>query len=140
MNRIDVEAQRDSLVEAACQIRANAYAPYSHYAVGAAILTEDGRIFTGVNIENASYGGTICAERAALFTAVTEGVRRIEALAVCTSNGVAPCGLCRQVLTEFATPDQDPPVWMVDGNGNVRETTLFALLPNSFGPQDLPSL
>lgn len=131
-------ALRDTLIEAACRVRVNAYAPYSNYAVGAAILTEDGRVFTGVNVENASYGGTICAERAALTTAITEGARRIAAIAVCTPNGVAPCGLCRQVLAEFAAPDQDPPVWMSDTAGNVRETTLFTLLPNSFGPQDLP--
>lgn len=138
MDSINVADWRDSLIEAACQVRANAYVPYSHYAVGAAILTEDGRVFTGVNVENASFGGTICAERSALVKAVTDGARKIAAVAVCTSNGVAPCGLCRQVLSEFATPDQDPPVWMSDSAGNVRETTLFSLFPNSFGPLDLP--
>ncbi|MEZ4518677.1 MAG: cytidine deaminase [Chloroflexota bacterium] len=137
MNDPAIEAMRDTLIEAACAVRANAYVPYSHYAVGAAILMDDGRIFTGVNIENASYGGTVCAERTAVFKAVSEGARQIRAIAVCTANGVAPCGLCRQVLAEFASPEQDPPVWMVDEAGMIRETTLFALLPDSFGPQHL---
>ncbi len=137
MNELNLAATRDALVGAACVARSKAYVPYSHYAVGAAIMTDNGRVFTGVNVENASYGGTICAERTAVFKAVSEGERRIIAIAVCTPNGVAPCGLCRQVLAEFATPEQDPPVWMADPAGNVRETTLFALLPDSFGPQHL---
>lgn len=137
MKQTDIQATRDTLVAAAAAARANAYVPYSHYPVGAAILTEDGRIFTGVNVENASYGGTICAERTAIFKAISEGARRILAVAVVTSNGVAPCGLCRQVLSEFAAPDADPPVWIADETGAVRETTLFSLLPDSFGPQHL---
>lgn len=137
MNNSNLEAVRDALVGAACEARKNAYVPYSHYSVGAAIMTDDGQVFTGVNIENASYGGTVCAERTAVFKAVSEGARRIVAVAVCTPNGVAPCGLCRQVLAEFAVPDQDPPVWMADEAGGVRETTLFTLLPDSFGPQHL---
>ena len=137
MNQANLTAVRDALVKAACVARKNAYVPYSNYAVGAAIMTDDGRVFTGVNVENASYGGTICAERTAVFKAVSEGARRIIAIAVCTENGVAPCGLCRQVLAEFAVPEQDPLVWMADEQGNIRETTLFALLPDSFGPQHL---
>jgi cytidine deaminase len=128
---------RDRLVAAACKVRQRAYAPYSQFSVGAAILSEDGRIFTGVNIENASYGLTVCAERTAVGTMVSEGGQRIRALAVCTENGVTPCGACRQVLNEFVAQDDDVPVWMVDGQGNIRETTLCALIPDSFGPQHL---
>jgi len=127
--------QKNALLEAACQIRERAYTRYSHYKVGAAVLTADGRIFKGVNVENASFGLTICAERAAVFSAVTAGVRRIVGLAVCTENGVAPCGACRQVLGEFC---EDMPVWMIDTVGNVRQTSLRTLLPDHFGPDDLP--
>lgn len=111
-----------------------AYAPYSNYAVGAALLMADGRIFTGVNVENASYGLTICAERTAVFKAVSEGARKIVAIAVCTENGGSPCGACRQVLVEFAG---DVPVFLSDAQGNTRQTTLYALLPDHFGPEHL---
>jgi cytidine deaminase len=126
--------QKARVVTAACEARANAYAPYSHYAVGAAVLTEDGQIFTGVNVENASYGLTNCAERTAVFKMVSEGARRIIAVAVCTENGGTPCGACRQVLTEFA---DDIPVWLSDARGSVRETTLYTLLPDHFTPKHL---
>ncbi|HEX6386506.1 MAG TPA: cytidine deaminase [Anaerolineae bacterium] len=129
------EAQRDSLIMAACQARRFAYAPYSNYRVGAAILTEDGHIFTGCNVENAAYGSSMCAERTAVFKAISEGAKRITAIAVCTENGGSPCGSCRQVLVEFAG---DVPVWLSDAEGNVRETTLHALLPDHFGPKHLP--
>ena len=128
------EEQKDKLITAACEARANAYAPYSHYAVGAAVLAEDGRLFSGVNVENASYGLTICAERPAVFKMVSEGARRIVAVAVCTENGGSPCGACRQVLSEFA---DDVPVWLSDAHGNVRQTTLHALLPDHFTPGHL---
>ena len=95
------EDQKKQLIMAACEARKKAYAPYSDYAVGAAILAADGQIFTGVNVENASFGLSICAERSAVFSAVTAGVRRIVAVAVCTQNAVSPCGACRQVLSEF---------------------------------------
>ncbi|RIK13180.1 MAG: cytidine deaminase [Anaerolineae bacterium] len=128
---------RDRLIAEACAARSRAYAPYSRFTVGAALLADDGRVYTGVNIENASYGMTVCAERNAIGTMVNEGGQRVVALAVCTANGVTPCGACRQVLSEFAPDDNDVPVWIVDGQGNVRETTLAALLPDDFGARHL---
>jgi cytidine deaminase len=128
------DEQRKALIQAACGVRRHAYSPYSNYAVGAAILAEDGRIYTGVNVENASYGLTSCAERAAVFTAVSEGVRRFEAIAVCTENQGAPCGACRQVMSEFAG---DIPLYISDVKGNARDTSLNALLPDNFGPEHL---
>ncbi len=128
------DEQRDALIAAACQVRERAYAPYSNYPVGSAVLTGDGRIFTGVNVENAVYGLTICAERAAVFAAVGAGEREILAVAVCTRNGGSPCGSCRQVLSEFAG---NIPVWMVDDQGNIREASLHELLPDVFGRQHL---
>jgi cytidine deaminase len=126
--------QRQELIAAACTARPRAYAPYSQYRVGAAVLAEDGRLFTGVNVENASYGLTICAEQAAVVAAVNAGSGRLLAVAVCTANGVAPCGACRQVLGEFGA---DIPVYMVDDAGRVRETSLAALIPDHFGPAQL---
>ncbi len=131
---MDTNAQRDALVTAACEARRLAYTPYSDYPVGAAILAEDGRIFTGVNVENASYSLTVCAERTAVFKMVSEGVRRILAVAICTDNGSSACGACRQVLSEFAG---DIPVWLSDNDSNVRQTTLYTLLPDHFGPKHL---
>lgn len=131
------EEIRDRLVAEACTARPQAYTPYSRFNVGAALLAEDGRVFTGVNVENASYGLTVCAERNAVGAMVLGGGRRVLALAVCTENGVTPCGACRQVLSEFAPEEGDVPVWIVDGSGNVRETTLRSLLPDSFGPRHL---
>ena len=125
---------RDKLIQAAREVRQNAYAPYSRYRVGAAILLEDGRIYTGVNVENASYGLTNCAERTAVYKMVSEGAGRIAAVVVCTENAGSPCGACRQVLAEFA---DDVPVWLVDDKGNGRETTLYTLLPDHFGPEHL---
>lgn len=126
--------QRSALVQAAIAVRERAYVPYSNYAVGAALLMEDGRIITGVNVENSSYGLTICAERTAVFKAVSEGYRKILAVAVATDNAGSPCGACRQVLTEFAG---DVPVYLVDGSGIGRDTTLYTLLPDHFGPEHL---
>ena len=128
---------RDRLIAAARAARPNAYAPYSRFSVGAALLAGDGRIFTGVNVENASYGLTVCAERNAVGAMVAEDGRHILAVAVCTENGVTPCGACRQVLNEFAPEEGEVPVWIVDGAGDVRQTTLAALLPESFGPRHL---
>ncbi len=130
------DSQKDKLIQLACESRHNAYAPYSNYAVGAAILMENGRMYTGVNIENSSYGLTNCAERTAVFKAVSEGERKILAVAVSTENAGSPCGACRQVLVEFAG---DVPVYLVDGDGNGRETTLYQLLPDHFGPEHLGS-
>lgn len=129
-------AQRQALLAAACAARAAAYAPYSHYTVGAALLAEDGQIYTGVNVENASYGLTVCAERTAIGTLIGSGQRRIRAMAVCTVNGGSPCGACRQVLREFAP--LDAPVYLSDAAGDVHTTTVGELLPRSFGPEHLP--
>lgn len=129
------EERREELEQAACEVRERAYAPYSKFRVGAAVLAGSGRIYTGANVENASYGLTACAERVAIFKAVTAGERTIKAVAVCTENGVAPCGPCRQVMREFA--GGPVAVYLVDAEGSGRETTLDALLPDSFGPEDL---
>lgn len=128
------QEQKVELFAAAQQARSHAYAPYSRYPVSAALLSDDGRIFTGVNVENASYGLTICAERIAIYKAVSEGVRQIRAIVVITDNGGSPCGACRQVISEFAG---DIPVWLSDAQGNTRATTLYTLLPDHFGPEHL---
>lgn len=126
---------RQQLVESAMQARRWAYAPYSNYAVGAALLTDSGKIYEGVNVENAAYPTTMCAERVAVFKAVSEGERHFEALAVVTSNGGTPCGSCRQVLAEFGT---DIRVIIADASGKVlQETTVAELLPGAFLPSDL---
>ena len=121
----------ENLLAAARQARNAAYAPYSNFPVGAAVLTADGRIFTGCNIENASFGATICAERVAIFTAVAAGQRRFQALAVIadTPQPVAPCGLCRQVLAEFSP---DCLVIMANLTGHHQVLTLDQLLPFAF--------
>lgn len=122
---------REHLLTAARDARRSAYAPYSGFTVGAAVWSEDGRVFTGVNVENASYGLSICAERAAVFRAVSEGARRILAVVVVTRDCGAPCGACRQVLAEFA--DEDAIVWCVSEEGNtVEEYRLGELLPRAF--------
>ncbi len=129
----EVQAQ---LIRAAQAVRRHAYAPYSHYPVGAALLTRSGKIYTGVNVENAAFPSGMCAERVAVFKAVSEGERAFEAIVVVTENGGAPCGACRQVLAEFGT---DLEVVVADASGAVvLETTLADLLPASFGPQSLP--
>jgi cytidine deaminase len=123
------------LVQAARRVRKLAYAPYSHYTVAAAVLTNTGKVFTGVNIENASYPAGICAERVAIFKAISEGERDFTAIAVITDNGGAPCGVCRQVLAEFG---MDITVIIADGQGKiVHETTIKDLLPHAFTPKDL---
>jgi homotetrameric cytidine deaminase len=128
--------QREDLVRLARQARGRAYAPYSDYPVGAAVQTKSGRVFTGVNVENAAYPSGICAERAAVFNAVGEGEREIAAIAVATENGGSPCGGCRQVLSEFGPQAE---VILVDGEGRVvAETTVTDLLPRAFGAGHLP--
>lgn len=124
------------LVRAAVEAREKAYAPYSGFRVGAALLTRSGRVFTGANVENASYGLSVCAERVAAFKAVAEGEREFEAIAVATGNGVLPCGACRQVLNEFG-PDMR--VIVADAEGNTRTYRLRDLLPGGFGRADLRS-
>lgn len=123
--------QRAKLMQLAVMAREHAYAPYSQYAVGAAVLTESGEFFSGCNIENASYGLTVCAERTAVAGAVAAGQRRFVALAVATINRATPCGACRQVLGEFA---DELPVLLVDAADprQVTELTLSALLPLRF--------
>jgi cytidine deaminase len=128
---------REQLTAAACEARTWAYAPYSRFLVGAAVLADDGQIYSGVNIENASYGLTVCAERTAVGTMVTNGGRKILAVAVCTEHGVTPCGACRQVLNEFVPQEGDMPVILVNARGHTRETTLSTLLPDNFGPRHL---
>lgn len=124
----------DKLLEIALEMRNYSYVPYSKYAVGAALLAEDGRVFTGCNVENAAYGNTLCAERTALCKAVSEGARKFTAIAIASSGSAPfPCGACRQSLYEFA-PDLRV---MVTWDGNVRKTTLRELLPEGFGPSSL---
>jgi cytidine deaminase len=127
--------ERQALIELANEARRRAYAPYSHYSVGAALRTKNGRIFTGCNVENAAYPTGMCAERVAVFKAVSEGEQEFEVLAVATSNGGAPCGGCRQVLAEFGL---DTIVLIADGQGRlVQETTVAGLLPEAFMPEHL---
>ncbi|MBA2518737.1 MAG: cytidine deaminase [Chloroflexia bacterium] len=119
---------------------ARAYVPYSRFPVGAALLTTDGTTSMGCNIENASYGLTVCAERVAVFNAVANGARAVVAIAVVAADidGVTPCGACRQVLNEFVPPDGELIV-VLERDGKPEQTTLAALLPHAFGPRDLAS-
>ncbi|OBZ74062.1 Cytidine deaminase [Grifola frondosa] len=139
---------RERLIEAAFQAKENAYCKYSKFRVGAALLSTNGEIVKGANVENASYGGTICAERTAIVKAVSEGIRSFLAIAVVTdvASPISPCGMCRQVLREFCALNM--PVLLVpadyakqkadgDIDGGVKETTIGELLPHSFGPEDL---
>lgn len=126
---------REKMIRAALEVRDRAYAPYSNYPVGAALLTVNGHIYTGVNVENAAYPTSICAERAAVFKAISEGEQQFSAIAIVTANGGSPCGACRQVLAEFGL---DTIVLIVDQAGKIiRELTVGDLLPDSFGPTDL---
>ena len=129
--------ERQSLIDLANEARRRAYAPYSKYPVGAALRTKSGKVFTGVNVENAAYPTTMCAERTAVFTAVTSGECEFEVIAVATDNGGSPCGSCRQVLAEFGL---DTIVLIADGDGKlVQETTVKDLLPGAFTPEHLQS-
>jgi cytidine deaminase len=129
------DEKKKELIRAANQVRKNAYVPYSNYQVGAALLTKSGQVFLGVNVENAAYPSTICAERSAIVSAVSSGEREFEAIAVATRNGGTPCGNCRQVLAEFGL---DIEVLVVDGHGEeIQRTTVRDLLPGAFLPQDL---
>lgn len=127
---------REQLIAAAARAREMAYVPYSGYKVGAALLGKSGKIYTGCNVENASYGASICAERTALVKAVSEGEREFMMIAVVTDGPKpgSPCGICRQVLYEF-----EPNLQLILANlqGEIRETSVAQYLPDGFGPQDL---
>lgn len=114
-----------------------AYVPYSHFPVGACLVTKEGKTYQGVNIENASYGLTNCAERTAIFKAVSEGERDFQHLVIVgnTPEPISPCGACRQVMAEFCAPDM--PVTLVGENGVTKETTVAELLPYAFTEKDL---
>ena len=124
----------EKLLQTAVEMMERAYVPYSHYRVGAALLAQDGTVYTGCNVENAAYGNTLCAERTALCKAVSEGARNFTAIAI-ASRGSAPfpCGACRQSLYEFAPNLRVMVTW----DGNVREAILSDLLPEGFGPSSL---
>lgn len=124
-------------MQAALTAREAAYVPYSHFKVGAAVLTASGDVFTGANIENASYGLTMCAERNAIFAAACAGHRELAAIAVVadTAGGVSPCGACRQVMTEFTTADT--PVYLGNLHDIIEPTTVGALLPGAFNKEDM---
>jgi cytidine deaminase len=124
------------LVDAAREVAENAYAPYSHFRVGAVVVAEDGSRFTGANVENAAYPSGLCAESSAIGTAVSAGVRHIDTIAVgCLDGGACyPCGECRQLMQEFGVKR----VVVQDGGGGIREHSLEELLPYSFGPDSLP--
>ena len=129
------QEQKVDLVRIANQVRKWAYAPYSNYRVGAAVLTESGRIYDGVNIENAAYPVTICAERVAIFKAVSNGEKEFQAIAVVTKNGGMPCGSCRQVMAEFSP---EMLVIIADENETIKtEKTISDLLPGAFRADSL---
>ena len=127
--------EKQALVDLANTARQHAYVPYSNYPVGSALRTKTGRVFTGVNVENAAYPQTMCAERVAMFKAVSEGEKEFEVITVVTDNGGSPCGGCRQVMAEFGL---DTIVILADGTGKiVEETTVNGLLPGAFTPEHL---
>lgn len=127
--------EKQALIDLANEARLRAYVPYSHYPVGAALRTKSGRLYTGVNVENAAYPQTMCAERVAIFKAVSEGESEFEVIAVVTNNGGSPCGGCRQVMAEFGL---DTIVLMANGEGKlVKEMTVNELLPEAFIPKHL---
>lgn len=134
MNDFSAE-QKLRLINSALAVRENAYAPYSNYLVGAALLGTNGEVYTGCNVENASYPASICAERSALVQAVSAGQREFKGIAVATADGGSPCGICRQMLYEFAPT---MPIIIVNQNGEVLlEQRLDDLLPHGFGPSNL---
>ena len=127
---------RDELISQARQASEQAYVPYSHYPVGAAAYFSSGKIYSGCNVENASYGLTICAERNAIFQAIAKGERQLESIAIYVPTRVfpSPCGACRQVMREFAL---DCSVILINELGETKTTKLSQLLPDSFGPEHL---
>ncbi len=129
------DQERQLLIDLAVEAGRRAYAPYSNYPVGASLRTKSGRIFTGCNVENAAYPTGMCAERVAIFKAVSEGEKEFEVIAVATSNGGSPCGSCRQVMAEFGL---DTVVLIGNGEGRLlQETTVKDLLPGAFTPRDM---
>ena len=132
-----------SLIEIALEARKSAYAPYSHHKVGAALLTKEGKVYKGCNIENASYTPTNCAERTAFFKAVSEGERNFEAIAIVGGfedqeklNLCAPCGVCRQVMMEFCNPKTFK-IILMDSEDTIHTYTLDEMLPLGFGPENM---
>ena len=130
-----------TMIKMALEARKNSYSPYSHFQVGACLLTKEGRLYTGCNIENAAYGPTNCAERTAFFKAVSEGERDFAGIAIVgdkegtvVDNSAFPCGVCRQVMTEFTDPETFV-ILVAKSEKDYLETTLAALLPNAFGPE-----
>lgn len=145
-NAKELKPWKEELIEKALQARAQAYAPYSGYAVGAALLTGEGKIYTGCNVENASFGATNCAERTAVFKAVSEGEKRFVAIAIAggktdtpegteLSDYAYPCGVCRQVLKEFC--DKDLTILVAKNVEDYKEHTLEELFPFGFGGENL---
>jgi cytidine deaminase len=136
MNQL-TEQEREHMLDLAYEAMKQAYTPYSHFQVGACLKGKSGTYYLGCNIESASYTPTNCAERTAVFKAVSEGEREFESIAIVCSgrNPAAPCGVCRQVLREFCQSDM--PVVFADAKRNFVESTLGDLLPHSFGPEDL---
>ena len=129
------EELKQKLIQTALAARNWAYAPYSNYLVGAALLADSGEIYDGVNVENAAYPTSICAERVAVFKAVSQGERNFSAIAVVSLNGGSPCGACRQVLAEFG---EETLVIIANAEGELQEEkTVGELLPGAFGPKDL---
>lgn len=128
---------KKQLLDAAIKARSNSYSPYSNCKVGSALLMDDQRIFSGCNVENASYGATICAERSAVFSAIGQGFKNVKVILVVTDSlePWPPCGMCRQVLSEFATAEV--PVLLCNLDGVMREKTLGELCPHFFGPLHL---
>lgn len=128
---------RERLINESKKARQYAYSPHSDFSVGAALIDEEGTVYHGCNIENASYGLTNCAERTAIFTAISAGVRKFKALAIVgdTEEPISPCGACRQVMVEFF--DADMPVFCTNLKGDVYETTVGKLLPGAFSKEDL---
>ena len=134
---MEINVKNDSeLMAMAKEAMKSAYAPYSHFSVGAAVETDDGKVYCGCNIENSSYGAPICAERTAISKAVSEGYRRITRIAICDSNNsfAWPCGICRQVMSEFAVEDF---YVILEDNGKLSNFFLKELLPNSFSGKDM---
>lgn len=131
------QLNKEMLLKASITARETAYVPYSKFPVGAALLTKDGEVILGCNIENASFGLTNCAERTAIFKAVSEGKKEFAAIAISgdTDGPISPCGACRQVIAEFC--DKDMPVYLTNLKGNVSETTVAELLPGAFTTEDL---